>query len=67
MNVIINGERHEFRRSMTVRELLGELKIDSSRGMAVAINDSVVPKQEFDRAAITEGDRVEIIRATQGG
>lgn len=45
-----------------------ELSITSeSRGVAVAVNDEVVPKSQWFATMIERDDRVEVIRATQGG
>lgn len=45
-----------------------ELSITSeARGVAVAVNDTVVPKSQWYATMIERGDRVEVIRATQGG
>ena len=38
-----------------------------ARGVAVAVNDAVVPKSQWYATMIERGDRVEVIRATQGG
>ena len=39
----------------------------SRRGFAVALNGEVVRASDWDRTALSEGDRVEIIRAFAGG
>jgi sulfur carrier protein len=36
-------------------------------GVAVALNDSVVPRAEWPRTALDDGDRVEVLTAVQGG
>lgn len=36
-------------------------------GFAVAVNDTVVPKSKLADHELKEDDRIEIIRATQGG
>jgi thiamine biosynthesis protein ThiS len=37
------------------------------RGVAVACNDRVVRRGDYDRQRLSEGDRVEIIEAVAGG
>ena len=37
------------------------------KGIAVALNGSVVPRGLWDRQALVPGDVVEVIRAVQGG
>jgi len=51
-----------------VSELLGALGHDRARtGIAVAINDEVVPRSQWDTRRVRPGDRVEIVGAEQGG
>jgi len=38
-----------------------------ARGVAVAINGEVVRRAEHANRVLKEGDRVEVIRAVQGG
>lgn len=38
-----------------------------ARGVAVALNGAVVPRPHWPAAALAAGDRVEVIRAMQGG
>lgn len=67
MRIHVNGEERETR-AETVAELLRELGVDTSRrGCAVAVNDAVAPRAEWDDTTLREHDRVEIIRPVQGG
>jgi sulfur carrier protein len=52
----------------TVAALVAALGIAAdARGVAVALNGAVVPRGRWTTAALTAGDRVEVIRALQGG
>ena len=62
----INGESLELPEGLTVAgllEFLGTIR----QGIAVARNDSVVPRARYDSDYIQNGDRIEIIRAVAGG
>jgi sulfur carrier protein len=48
-------------------DLLTARGINEPRGLAVAVNDLVVPRADWPTHALHEHDRVTIIRATQGG
>ncbi len=66
MNVSINGEQQTLDDGAAVRaaiELLGA----RDRGTAVALNGEVVPRSGWETTALTEGDRVEVLVAVQGG
>ena len=51
----------------TLQGLLERLEVQAQRGVAVALNDHVIPRGQWAITPVTQGDRVEIIRATQGG
>lgn len=66
MKASINGEERELPDGLTVTQMLAHLQTPE-RGIAVAKNDRVVRRSEFDRERVAEGDRIEIIRAVAGG
>jgi sulfur carrier protein len=67
MDITLNGDNIQTN-AQTVKELLQETGQDlEAGGMAVAVNESVVTKEKWSNQELEEGDRVEIIRATQGG
>jgi sulfur carrier protein len=65
MRIELNGEAHETEVT-TVAALLQEQNAPE-RGVAIALNGQVVRRAEHATTAINEGDRLEIIRAVQGG
>lgn len=69
MRLVINGEERQFdsNEAGTIEGLLQAIDIEAKRGVAVAINDEVVPRGKWSERSLDEGDRVEVIRATQGG
>jgi sulfur carrier protein len=63
----INGES-ELLAFATVEALLAEKAVDTAqRGIAVALNGSVVPRGAWRDTVLRAGDSVEIVRARQGG
>ena len=66
--VIVNGEEKEIERELTVMELLDLMEIRFREvGLAVAINEEVVPKSEYRTRKVKEGDRIEIVQLVGGG
>ena len=59
--ITLNGEERAVPPDASVATLVGE-----PDGCAVAVNDEVVPRAEHARS-LRAGDRVEIVRAVQGG
>jgi sulfur carrier protein len=67
MRLRINGTEAELA-ATTIAELLAEQGIDpKARFLAVAVNGAVVRRAEWQAAALTAGDNVEIVRPFQGG
>lgn len=67
ITVRINDAPRAFTAPVTLLGMLGELGLAERRGMAIAINDSVVPRSQWALRDLAEGDRVLVIQATQGG
>lgn len=66
MRASINGEEYELPEGTTVAQVLVQMQAPE-RGIAVAKNDRVVRRAAFEEERISEGDRIEIIRAVAGG
>jgi sulfur carrier protein len=68
MTVVVNGEAHELPAGTTVRGLLAALEVPGGeRGVAIAVDAEVVPRGEWPEHQLSEGARVEVLRAIQGG
>ncbi len=66
MRLRVNGEEHQHAGGGTVQELLAEIGAEGNR-VAVMVNDAIVPKAEFGRVRLREGDRVEVLAFMGGG
>ncbi|PWA10192.1 sulfur carrier protein ThiS [Flavobacterium laiguense] len=68
MELKINNQTKQFPLdSLTVQALL-DLEIpEKQNGIAIAINNTVIPKTHWNSHFITETDDILIISATQGG
>jgi sulfur carrier protein len=68
MKLILNGETIETNEGQTLGGLLTSLGITGdATGVAVAVNETVVPKRKWASTGLNADDAVEIIRAVQGG
>jgi sulfur carrier protein len=67
MMVNINDKSLEVGDTTTLAQLLDELELNASKGIAVAINDAVVSRTLWPMHRLTQGDHVLVIQATQGG
>jgi sulfur carrier protein len=66
-SIRVNGESEPLA-AATLAVLLEEKAVDGSqRGIAVALNGTVVPRAAWPQTMLRPGDSVEIVRARQGG
>ena len=67
MEIKINNQVKIFPEPCTVRQLLDEVIPEKQKGIAVAVNSSIIPKTHWDSHFLADYDEVLIIKATQGG
>ena len=67
MEVFINNQSVSGPDLAKLSEVLVQLDSLNKRGIAVAVNNSVIPKSEWDSYTVDSADKITIIRATQGG
>ena len=67
MQILLNDQPREVAPRATLAALLAELGLAERKGVAVAVNDAVVPRSVWAQRPLAEGERVLVIRATQGG
>jgi sulfur carrier protein len=65
MRVIVNDEAVEVDEQMTVAALLDKLGFQLN-GIAVAVDWTVIPRSQW-HTALTDGVKVEVVAAVQGG
>jgi sulfur carrier protein len=66
VNISVNGEPSTTGEGSTVAELVDSVA-GRRGGVAVAVNEDVVPRARWEQTALNPGDRVEILTAVQGG
>ncbi len=66
INVFVNGERQEIAADTALGTLVATLTTAPS-GVAAALNETVVPRAQWPNTSLSEGDRVEVLTAVQGG
>ncbi|MBL7893552.1 MAG: sulfur carrier protein ThiS [Bacteroidia bacterium] len=67
MNVIVNNKTETTETQEKLFGLLARLNLSEKQGIAVAVNNNVVSKTNWNKYELKENDKITIIRATQGG
>lgn len=67
MRIYLNDSEHDVSDGLTAAALIEAECGTRWEGVAVAVNDAVVPRSQWAQQALQAGDRVLIVQAVQGG
>jgi sulfur carrier protein len=67
MEIYINNDKKEIPADSTVSSLIKILSLENVTGIALAVNNKVVPKTEWTKYILTENDKILVIKASKGG
>ncbi|MBY0347981.1 MAG: sulfur carrier protein ThiS [Hydrotalea flava] len=67
MTIHLNEAQIELSEGQTITALLDKLAITSYNGIAVAVNNTVIQKKDWDEYQLQPNDKLVLIRASQGG
>jgi thiamine biosynthesis protein ThiS len=66
LKLVINGEARDFNDPLTLAGLVAQLDMKADR-VAVELNRSIVPREQWQATNLAEGDRLEIVHFVGGG
>lgn len=64
--ITVNGKELDIAGEVTMRQLLLQLSMPE-RGIAVAVDGTVLPKSRWGATTVEKGSTIEILTAVQGG
>lgn len=67
MEVLVNNKLYAVQPETTLAALLQFIQLSTRKGIAVAVNQKVVPRLNWSVVTLRPADEVTIIQATQGG
>lgn len=68
MNVSVNGKEHITHEGASLASLLEDLSISrDEKGIAIALDYEVIPRDLWERTVISCGMKIEVVRAVAGG
>ena len=67
LTVFVNDRPHPLTAAATLDALIGQLGLAGRKGVAVAVNGTVVPRPDWPRRPLETGDRLLVIQASPGG
>jgi len=66
MKLQINGNPRDFSAPLSLQDLLQQLGIKPDR-VAVELNRNIVPREQWEKTPLSDGDRLEIVHFVGGG
>lgn len=66
ISIKVNDTVHLCKKDSSIETVLTELSV-ATFGVAVALNQSVIIKSNWNSQLLKEGDEILVIKATQGG
>ncbi|OFY85057.1 MAG: thiamine biosynthesis protein ThiS [Bacteroidetes bacterium RIFCSPLOWO2_12_FULL_35_15] len=65
--IYINDKEYALKQTQSLSQLFQSLNINVEKGVAVAINNKVLPRTDWEKSIIKKNDKIILIKATQGG
>ena len=66
VKILLNGDFTETAEGATIESLLRQLDISRER-VAVELNADIIPKADYEKKILCDGDRIEIVHFVGGG
>ena len=67
MNILINGKPFKIEDDSNLITVLDKNQINNKFGIAIAVNNTVIPKTEWEKYIVKNNDNITIINAIFGG
>lgn len=66
MNILVNDEPHQFSQTLTLLNLLNLLALNPA-GSALAVNQVIIPRDNWPAHLLEDGDEILLFQAIAGG
>ncbi len=67
MNIYINNKEYALEQAVTISDALSRVPNIPTTGIAIALNNEVVPATEWGKKVLADGDKLTVIKAFYGG
>ena len=67
IELLVNSKLYHLPQPVSLAELMRSNQLDQASGIAVAVNNWVIPKTDCQSTLLQSQDKITIITATQGG
>jgi sulfur carrier protein len=67
MEVTINNQNYLLNEACSIEQMLAFVIASETDGLAIAVNQTIIPKSGWTTHLLNPGDQIILIKATQGG
>jgi len=67
MEVTINNQNYLLNDACSIEQMLAAVISTETNGLAIAVNQTIIPKADWATHVLNPADQVILIKATQGG
>ncbi len=67
MQVTINKQNYQFDENTSLETAIETLELKETNGIALALNEEIIPRSEWQKTILFEEDKIIIIGAVAGG
>lgn len=67
MEVTVNQQNYSVAEHCSLQQMLSVVMQQPSKGIAIAVNETIIPKINWETYLLNPSDNIILIKATQGG
>lgn len=67
MEITVNQQNYSVTEHCSLQQLLSVVIQQPIKGIAIAVNEIIIPKTHWETYLLNAGDQIILIKATQGG
>ncbi|MFN8237246.1 MAG: sulfur carrier protein ThiS [Chitinophagales bacterium] len=67
MTITINNNQYTFDENTSLAQAIETLQLEETKGIALALNEAIIPRSKWNETVLTNEDKIIIIGAVAGG
>ena len=67
MEITVNQQNYSLTEHCSLQQMLSVVFQQSLKGVAIAVNETIIPQINWETYLLNPGDNIILIKATQGG
>lgn len=67
MEITVNHQNYSVTEHCSLQQMLSVVIQQPIKGIALAVNETIIPKTNWETYLLNAGDQIILIKATQGG